>query len=144
MRPWTGASRQMWNFRAHRAAGAEYVTRCTQTLCASLTPPQQGRLRVVMQQLNAHGRVVRTSGGAPPAGVTLGQLLRIEARQGEQAVPVTITYDKAIWSGLSWAVGEIDLASLAPAAPLSITLSTTDPGVHTLQGRLFYHVQEQA
>lgn len=122
----------------------EFVPHGTQMLHATLTAlPQRGRLRVVMQQFDAHGRVVRTSGGAPPAGVTLAQLLRIEARQGEQALPVTITYDKAIWSGLSWAVGEIDLASLAPAAPLDITLTTTDPSVHMLQGRL-YHVLEQA
>jgi hypothetical protein len=112
-------------------------------LRATLTPPRRGRLRVVMQQFDADGRVVRTSGGAPPAGVTLAQLLRIEAYQGEQAVPVTVAYDKAIWSGLSWAVGEIDLERLAPTAPLDFVLTTADPAVHTLQGRL-YHILVQA
>lgn len=44
----------------------------------------------------------------------------------------------AAWRGML----VLSLARLAPAAPLDITLTTTDPGVHMLQGRL-YHVQEQ-
>jgi len=119
----------------------EFVPTSARTVRATLTPPQQGRLRVVMQQFDAHGRVVRTSGGAPPAGVTLGQLLRIEAWQGEQAIPVAIAYDKAIWSGLSWAVGEIDLTHLAPAADLTITVSSHDPAAQVLRAHV-YHVQD--
>jgi len=118
-----------------------FAPHSAQTLRATLTPPRQGRLRVVMQQSDTHGRVVRTSGGAPPAGVTLGQLLRIEAAQGKQAVSVTIAYDKAIWSGLSWAVGEIELAHLAPAADLAITVSTCDPAAQVLRAHV-YHVQD--
>ncbi|MDW8214918.1 MAG: hypothetical protein RMJ55_15270 [Roseiflexaceae bacterium] len=112
-----------------------------QTTLAS--PPRNGRLRVIMQQFDERGHVVRTSGGAPPNGVSLARLLRIEAAQGDRTVPVAVAYDKAIWSGLSWAVGEIDLTHLAPDIPLSITLITADRAVHSLRGQL-YHIQESS
>jgi hypothetical protein len=61
---------------------------------------------VVVRQSEG-GRAKRTSGGAPPKGRKLGELLTLSAARGGQPVPVEIRYDKPIWSGLSWAVGEI-------------------------------------
>ena len=58
--------------------------------------------------------------------MTLGRILRLTAQQDGREVPVRIAYDKAIWSGLSWAVGEIDGAALASTAPLRITCSTRE------------------
>lgn len=123
---------------------ADFVRLDAHTVQTTLaSPPRSGRLRAIMQQFDERGRVVRTSGGAPPHGVSLARLLRIEAAQGDRAVPVAVAYDKAIWSGLSWAVGEIDLAHLAPDIPLSITLTTADRAVHSLRGAL-YHIQESS
>jgi hypothetical protein len=37
----------------------------------------------------------------------MGKIFVLNAWQNARPVPVDINYDKAIWSGLSWAVGEI-------------------------------------
>lgn len=90
-----------------------------------VAPPQHGeRLRVMVRQTRA-GVALRSSGGPPPDGVTLGNLLRIIATQGGRSVPVAINYDLAIWSGLSWAVGEIAGENLS-TEPVCIECSTTE------------------
>jgi hypothetical protein len=105
-------------------------------IMATLAPPQQGRIRIVVRQLDAHGIAHRSSGGSPPNGTSLGRILTITARQGEQAVPVAISYDKAIWSGLSWAVGEIDAPRLEAGAPVSIRCETTEKEAVRLVGEV--------
>jgi hypothetical protein len=78
----------------------------TNTLLMNLSAPDRGDLRIVVRQLAA-SRPLRSSGGAPPNGTTLGKLFKIEAWQDHRSRPVVCQYDKAIWSGLSWAVGEV-------------------------------------
>jgi len=39
---------------------------------------------------------------------------------------VRVNYDLAIWSGLSWAVGEIALSDIAATGLLSLACSTTE------------------
>ncbi len=70
---------------------------------------QPGTLRVIFQQYRPDGRVFRSTGGAPPDGVALGRILSIQASQAGRPLNVTRHYDKAIWSGLSWAVGEVEI-----------------------------------
>ena len=53
-------------------------------------------------------------------------MLTITARQGDRQLATRIEYDKAIWSGLSWAVAEVDAAELDRTAPLTVTYATTD------------------
>lgn len=68
----------------------------------------------------AGGKPVRTSAGAPPNGTTLGKVLELEAVQDGRSLPVNINYDKALWSGLSWAVGEIAHQHFRPEQPIKI------------------------
>ncbi len=92
----------------------------------AVVPAPEGRtLRIVMRQLS-QGKPVRSSAGAPPLGMSLGKMLRIEASQDGRPVRVQINYDKAIWSGLSWAVGEIAALDLQPGLPLTIRCSSTE------------------
>ncbi len=86
--------------------------------------PSSGRLRIVVRQTDAKGAALRSTGGSPPHGRTLGRILEIRAHDGEREVPVAIEYDKAIWSGLSWAAGEIDL----PVSALRVTCTTAESG----------------
>lgn len=105
------------------------------------------RLRVIMRQFIPQGQqhaghAHRTSGGSPPKGTTLGKMLTISVEHAGKAVPVMVEYDKAIWSGLSWAVGEIDLATLAPApnndsSPLVIRCATTEKVDVELRGEVY-------
>mgnify|MGYP000131930396 CR=1 FL=1 len=95
------------------------------SVSATTAAPEAGDLRIVMRLLSSDERAVRISGGAPPAGTPMGQVLRITARQQGRECPVEINYDKAIWSGLSWAVGEVKAANLAPREPVTIRCEYT-------------------
>jgi hypothetical protein len=102
---------------------------------AEITTEAGTRLRVVIEQRNVHGRAVRTMGGSPPNGQTLGKRISITARQGDLHLPVQIEYDKAIWSGLSWAVGEIEVSD--GSHPVHFDCTTDDMNVVALHGRVY-------
>jgi hypothetical protein len=97
----------------------EFREQGTNAAAGVVTAPLDGDLRIVMRQ-TADGKPVRSSEGAPPNGTTLGKILRLEAMQAEQSLSVRIEYDKAIWSGLSWAVGEVRHRDLRPGVPVNI------------------------
>lgn len=80
--------------------------------------PAAGALRIVMRQKTSDGSIRRTWAGGPPKGERMGSIFRIEASQNGKPLMVRINYDKVIWSGLSWAVGEVD--GFAPAQPVVI------------------------
>jgi hypothetical protein len=92
-------------------------------ICAA--PPKDRILRAIFRQSRG-GRPLRTTGGAPPGGVSLGRLLHLNARQGDRDVSVRTDHDKVVWSGLSWVVGEIDGAGLDPVIPIKLVFSTTE------------------
>ena len=46
--------------------------------------------------------------------------LKIEVMQNGKALPLRLEYDMMIWSGLSWAAGEIDAKDIHADEPLSI------------------------
>ena len=50
---------------------------------------------------------MRSWKGGPPNGTNMDKVFVLQAWQNGQALPIEINYDKVIWSGLSWAVGEI-------------------------------------
>jgi hypothetical protein len=104
---------------------------------AIVPTPEHGCLRIVMRQKDKLGQAKRSTGGAPPDGVTLGQLLKMTAEQDGQAIDVRVNYDKAIWSGLSWAVGEIPAGVLVPGSPVTIRCSTADTMEVTLACELY-------
>lgn len=106
-------------------------------IAATVMPVEDGWLRITLRQCDADGIAVRSTGGAPPNGVKLGDILRLEVSQDGRAVPVCINYDKPIWSGLSWAVGEVDCRSLEADCPLMIRCSTTEPKDVVLHGELY-------
>jgi hypothetical protein len=66
----------------------------------------------------------------------MGKFFVLSASQGGQPVPIEINYDKVIWSGLSWAVGEIRQTSLKPGVPIIIHCSSGESGVR-LEGKMF-------
>jgi hypothetical protein len=102
-----------------RRVEANFVQNGTNAVVATVTAPKSGNLRVVMQQFAA-GKPVRTSRGAPPNGITLGKILQIQVSQAGRAVQVAINYDKALWSGLSWAVGEVKSSDLKSGVPITV------------------------
>jgi len=57
---------------------------------------------------------------------------------GELApVPVNINYDKAIWSGLSWAVGEIKASLCQPGVPVNLRCRSAESKPVQLKAELY-------
>jgi len=106
---------------------------------AVVTPPIGATLRIVLQQRTADGSSIRrTWAGGPPKGENMGHVLKIEASQNGRPVNVRVNYDKVIWSGLSWGVGETD--AISSGQPLTIRCSSSEKDEVTLDVRV-YRVQ---
>lgn len=104
---------------------------------ASVVPPVHGVLRIVMRQRTPEGTIRRTWAGAPPSGENMAKFFALSAVQGERPVPIRLDYDKIVWSGMSWAVGEIDAASLTPGKPILIHFHSAEKDPVTLEGKAY-------
>jgi hypothetical protein len=114
---------------------AEFRAEGEQAITATIAAPRTGALRFVVQVQDSGG-AKRISGGAPPNGVSLGKLITLSAQQGGREVPVEVNYDKAIWSGLSWAVGEVHAKDEPTGTPLTVRCTVKEPKLK-LTGRLY-------
>lgn len=117
---------------------AEFQELGGRVLTATLIPPADGRLRVVLRQFGRDGHVKRSSGGAPPGGAGLAKLLSLELRQGDRSIPARVNYDKAIWSGLSWAVAEFELEDFQAGKPVTVRCFSMETAEVTLRAELFH------
>jgi hypothetical protein len=106
-------------------------------IVATLPVVPAGRLRIVARQLDAAGQALRSFGGKAPAGVSMGRFFQWRVTQGGRDVPVAIADDKLMWSGLSWAAGEIDSADVRRDAPLEIRFSTAERKPVRLEGEMY-------
>jgi hypothetical protein len=67
----------------------------------------------------------------------MGKFFVLSASQDGKPLPVEINYDKVIWSGLSWAVGEIPHGALRPEAPVTIECSSAEESPVQLEGHVY-------
>jgi hypothetical protein len=67
----------------------------------------------------------------------MGKVFVLSALQDGKALPVEINYDKVIWSGLSWAVGEIHHRDLKPGAMVEIEAASAEEAPVQLEGKIF-------
>ena len=108
------------------------------TIEVVVAAPQRGSLRIVMRQRSAKGgSIMRSWKGGPPNGTNMGKVFTLSASQDGKPLPVEINYDKVIWSGLSWAVGEIAHASLRPGVPVTIECSSAEVDPVQLEGHVY-------
>ena len=127
--------------RSIRPIAVNFKPSASDLLEAEFHPPATGRIRLVVQLTEPEKSVARRiTGSAPPAGKPIGELLVLSAIQGDQPVPIRIEYNKPIWSGLSWAVGEIDASALQPGVPLKVRFACRASGKVNLAGSA-YHVE---
>ncbi len=68
---------------------------------AMIQPPAKGELRILFQQRDEKGNIVRSWPGGPPNGKSVATVLKITAEQNGKLLPIDIPYDKVVWSGLS-------------------------------------------
>ncbi|MGH9732971.1 MAG: hypothetical protein ACRD8A_00085 [Candidatus Acidiferrales bacterium] len=104
---------------------------------ASIHPPREGDLRIIFQQRGMDGQVLRSWPGGPPNGTSMGKVLEISAKQGDKDLPVAISYDKKIWSGLSWGAGEIKHSDFASSDPITIRCSSAEKNPVRLDARVY-------
>jgi hypothetical protein len=117
---------------------AAFSPRGKNAIQATVNAPMKGDVRIVMQQRSAKdGTIMRSWKGGPPNGTNMGKVFTLTASQDGKPIPVEINYDKVIWSGLSWAVGEIGHAALRPGVPVTIECSSAEEGPVDLEGRLY-------
>jgi hypothetical protein len=107
------------------------------TIEAVIQPPAKGDLRVIFQQLDEHGNIMRSWPGGPPNGKSVATVLKIAVEQNGRALPVDIQYDKLIWSGLSWGAGEVPHKDFAPSGPITIRCSSAEQGSVKLEAHLY-------
>jgi hypothetical protein len=118
---------------------ADFHTTAPSTIEASIPPPAKGVLRVIMRERTPDGYIRRTWAGGPPNGENMARVFTIEVAQNGHAIPVAIDYNKIVWSGMSWAVGEIKAADLAPNEPVLVRFHSTEKDPVKLDGAA-YHV----
>jgi hypothetical protein len=123
--------------RSIQPVRAEFYTTAPNTIEASIQPPAEGVLRVIMRQRTLDGSIRRTWAGGPPDGENMAKVFTIEVTQDGRAIPVNIDYDKVVWSGLSWAVGEVKVAGLAPDKLVLVRFHSTEKDSVKLDGAVY-------
>jgi hypothetical protein len=91
-----------------------------------LNPLAKQNIQIFFQQCKQNGIPFRSSGGSPPKGTPMNRYLQISVKQGKKEIPVRIEYDKMIWSGISWAAGEVDAKNINFGKPLEITCTSKE------------------
>jgi hypothetical protein len=102
-----------------------------------IDPPTHGDLRIIFQQRDETGSITRSWPGGPPNGKSVATVLKITAEQNGQPLPIRITDDRVIWSGLSWGAGEIQAEKMAKSGPITIRCVSEEKGTMRLEAHLF-------
>jgi hypothetical protein len=123
--------------RTIRPLAAEFKTTGKGQIQATIPAPSGGDLRLVMQQYSPDGSLRRTWAGGAPNGTNMGKVFLLKAEQDGKELPIREDYNRVIWAGLSWAVGEIDQKDLRPGVPLTLTFQSTEKDAVALKGQLF-------
>lgn len=119
--------------RAIHPVPAEFHATGKGVIQATIPAPSGGDLRLVMQQYGADGSLRRTWAG----DTNMGQVFDLKGEQQGRELPIREEYNRTVWAGLSFAVGEISAKDLHPGQPLTLTFSSTEKDPVTLQGRLY-------
>jgi hypothetical protein len=123
--------------RSIRPVSAEFHETGKGVIQTTIPAPSGGDLRLIMQQYSPDGSLRRTWAGGPPSGTNMGKVFLLEATQNGKQLPIREDYDKVIWSGLSWAAGEISAKDMQAGHPLTLTFRSTEKDPVTLKGTLY-------
>jgi hypothetical protein len=123
--------------RSIRPIDATFSEHGKNAIEATVVAPEHGDLRIVMQQRSTDGNIMRSWKGGPPNGTNMSKVFVLEARQNGRLLPLEINYDKVIWSGLSWAVGEIKQGDIRGGQPVTVQCSSAESDEVRLEGKVF-------
>jgi hypothetical protein len=116
---------------------AHFEPSSANSITAIVQPPARGDIRIVLQQKDADGNIRRSWPGAPPDGQSIGKILVLRAEQNGKTLPLEVDYDRVVWSGLSWAAGEIRRGSFAQKDSVTITCTSMEKEPMKLEAKLF-------
>ena len=94
-------------------------------------------MRILFQQRDKGGQIIRSWPGGPPNGTSVGNVLKIIVAQDGVPLAVEINYDKQIWSGLSWGAGEIKNKDFASGRPITIRCSSSEKDPVLLEAHVY-------
>jgi hypothetical protein len=104
---------------------ADFKSTDSGTLEASLDPPVEGVVRVIVRP--------RDAGSQPATSQKNAQAFTLEAMQYGRPIPVRLDSS----SGSQWVVGEIDVNDLTPGIPLKVTLEANDNAQASLEASAY-------
>jgi hypothetical protein len=107
-------------------------------LTGRITPVKGKNLRILFRQFGNNGLAKRIWAGGPPDGKKMDSYFIIVAKQSGKSVPVHIQYDKVIWSGLSWAAGEILESDFNSEVSLDIQCISKDSEEVKLKAEVYF------
>jgi hypothetical protein len=116
---------------------ANFEPAAKNTIETVIQPPAKGDLRILFQQRDEQGNIMRSWPGGPPDGKSIATVLKITVAQNGKALPIEISYDKLVWSGLSWGAGEVPRKDFATNGPITIRCSSEEKGSVKLEAHLF-------
>ncbi len=87
---------------------------------ADIEPPMYGELRVVMRRRAPQGSGRTAPGDARQSGGPRDETITIEATQNGRTIPMRVDEDALAWSGIHWAVVEIDVNDLTPGLSVRV------------------------
>lgn len=119
---------------AIRPMAADFKTAGKGIIQATLPAPADGDLRLVLQQYAPDGTLRRTWAG----DTKMGKVFQLKAEQQGQQLPIHEEYDRVVWAGLSWAVGEIRQKDLRARVPITITMQSTEKDPVNLKAHLYW------
>lgn len=116
---------------------AGFKTNGRNSIITTINVPAYKNIRILFQQFSADGFPYRTWGGGPPDGKTMDTYFQIKVTQGDKTIPLHIMYDKMIWSGLSWAAGEIQHDNINAHEPITIECISLEKEDLSLQAAVY-------
>jgi hypothetical protein len=116
---------------------ASFTAKEQNTIEATLPAAPSGDLRIVFQQRDSSGNIMRSWPGGPPNGTSVAKVLKISVEQDGKPLHADIDYDRLVWSGLSWGAGEVKHDEFAAEKPVVIRCSSTEKNAVELEGHLY-------
>jgi hypothetical protein len=121
--------------RSIKPVAVDFKSIGTGMIQATISAPQGGDLRLIMQQYFTDGSLIRMWPTGLPNVENMGKLFC--SKQSGKELPIREDYNREVWAGLSWAVDEASQKDMKPGVPLTLTFKSMDKGSVTLKGRLY-------
>ena len=92
-------------------------------MLVTFNPKSTKKLHVIFILKDAKNQPIRLNGGSPPNGDYMSDILNMNLTQNNRPINFQTNNHKQIWSGMSWALGEVAKNSYTIKIPLKISFN---------------------